>query len=51
MIGQAFQSLLDLYRNRAIEPHVDRVFDFDHAADAHAYIEAGKNVGKVLLKP
>jgi NADPH:quinone reductase-like Zn-dependent oxidoreductase len=32
-----------------IRPHVDRSFPFEQASDAHAYIEARKNIGKVLL--
>ena len=34
-----------------IRPHVDRVFPFDQIADAHRYIEARKNIGKVILAP
>lgn len=34
-----------------IRPHVDRTFKFDEIADAHRYIEARKNIGKVLLVP
>ena len=34
-----------------IRPHVDRVFGFDQAAQAHQYIEDRKNRGKVLLRP
>lgn len=34
-----------------IQPHVDRAFRFDQAADAHRYIEARKNIGKVVLVP
>jgi synaptic vesicle membrane protein VAT-1 len=34
-----------------IRPHVDRAFPFDQAAAAHAYIEARKNIGKVVLVP
>ncbi|MDH3624718.1 MAG: medium chain dehydrogenase/reductase family protein [Myxococcales bacterium] len=44
-------ALLKLYEEGLIKPHVDRTFTFEQAGDAHAYIEAGKNVGKVLLKP
>lgn len=32
-------------------PHVDKVFPFSRAGDAHAYIEARKNIGKVVLTP
>lgn len=34
-----------------IRPHVDRTFSFDQAADAHGYMEARKNIGKVVLVP
>jgi NADPH:quinone reductase-like Zn-dependent oxidoreductase len=47
----AFAQLLKLYERGAIAPRVDRCFPFEQAADAHAYIEAGQNVGKVLLTP
>lgn len=51
MMADALTALLELYERGAIEPHVDRSFPFEQAADAHAYIEAGQNVGKVLLTP
>jgi NADPH:quinone reductase-like Zn-dependent oxidoreductase len=34
-----------------IQPHVDRAFRFDQVAQAHRYIEARKNIGKVVLVP
>src|SRR5260370_3729681 len=34
-----------------IGPHVDHAFPFDQIAEAHAYIEARKNIGKVVLVP
>lgn len=34
-----------------ITPHVDRAFSFDEIQDAHRYIEARKNIGKVVLVP
>jgi synaptic vesicle membrane protein VAT-1 len=34
-----------------IRPHVDRAFSFDQVAEAHRYIEARKNIGKVVLVP
>ncbi len=50
LIGE-MQTLLELYRKGAIKPHVDSVFPFSKAGDAHQRIEGGKNVGKVLLSP
>ena len=43
--------LLGYAETGKVKPYVDRVFSFDHAADAHQYIEDRKNRGKVLLRP
>ena len=34
-----------------IRPHVDSVFSFAEAGEAHAHMEARKNIGKVILVP
>ena len=34
-----------------IRPHVDKVFSFAQAADAHRYMEERGNTGKVILVP
>ena len=34
-----------------IRPHVDKVFPFAQIGDAHGYMEARKNTGKVVLVP
>ena len=34
-----------------VRPHVDKVFALAEAGEAHAYIEARHNIGKVLLRP
>jgi len=34
-----------------VRPHVDKAFGFEQAGDAQAYIEARKNIGKVVLRP
>lgn len=51
MLRGWIDEVLEWYTQGHIRPHVDRVFSFDEAADAHAYIEARRNVGKVLLRP
>lgn len=51
LLKREADALLALYIQGKIKPHVDKTFSFDQAADAHRYIEAGKNVGKVLLIP
>ena len=50
-VGGWMRAVLSLYKRGDVRPHVDRVFSFDEAADAHRYIEDRKNVGKVLLRP
>ena len=47
------QSALDGFWKLAgsgIEAHVDRTFPLEQVADAHRYVEAEKNFGRVLLK-
>lgn len=34
-----------------VRPHVDKAFSFEQAGEAQAYIEARKNIGKVVLVP
>lgn len=34
----------------SLSPLVDRVFSFDEAKEATAYLEGGSHVGKVVLK-
>jgi len=34
-----------------VRPHVDKVFTFEQAPEAHAYLENRMNVGKVILVP
>lgn len=44
-------SLLELWDAGVVRPHVDKVFPFSEAADAHHYVQDRKNIGKVLLRP
>jgi NADPH2:quinone reductase len=47
---RAFESdVLRLLSNRYVRVPVDRVFKLEEAADAHRYLEANKNFGKVVL--
>jgi synaptic vesicle membrane protein VAT-1 len=43
--------LLDLWRQGAIRPQIDRVFSFDEAPLAHHRLQDRQNLGKVLLAP
>lgn len=43
--------ILDGVEKGWIRPHVDKSFPFEKANEAHAYIEARKSIGKVVLVP
>ena len=45
------QVILDGLEEGWINPHVDKVFSFEEAAEAHRYIEERRNIGKVILVP
>ena len=45
------KALLELHGKRAVRPHVDSVFRFEQAAEAHRRIQSRQNVGKVVLVP
>lgn len=51
MLGGQAQRLMELFEQGVVKPHVDRVFSFEEAGEAHAYLEDAKSVGKVVLKP
>jgi len=51
MTRESLTAVLRLYEEGAVRPRIDRGFSLAQAAEAHAYIEAGLNVGKVLLTP
>ena len=43
------QDILDGIAEGWVRPYVDRTFPFEQAGEAHAYIEARKNIGKIVL--
>ena len=45
------KEILDGVGEGWIRPHVDKAFPFAQAGDAHSYMEARKNIGKVVLVP
>lgn len=49
LIGGHLDRVLALYETGAVKPHVDSVFALSKAADAHAHVQARKNIGKVLF--
>lgn len=51
MLRPEIDAVVRLYEEGAIVPRIDSVHPFEKAAEAHARIETGKNLGKVLLAP
>lgn len=50
-VAEWMRALLDGVSEGWVRPHVDKAFRFDEVAAAHAYLEARKNIGKVVLVP
>jgi NADPH:quinone reductase-like Zn-dependent oxidoreductase len=50
-VAEWVQSIMQGITEGWIQPFVDKTFTFDQAGEAHAYIEARKNIGKVVLVP
>lgn len=51
MLAPEVETLVRLYEEKKIEPHIDSIHPFENVAEAFARLEHGKNVGKVLLVP
>lgn len=50
-VAEWVQAIMDGVNDGWIRPYVDKAFAFDQVRDAHAYIEARKNIGKIVLVP
>ncbi|MDQ2855932.1 MAG: medium chain dehydrogenase/reductase family protein [Acidobacteriota bacterium] len=50
-VAEWMKTILDGVAEGWIRPHVDKAFPFDQVGAAHAYMEARKNIGKVVLVP
>jgi NADPH:quinone reductase-like Zn-dependent oxidoreductase len=48
--GDQLSEITSLIESGAIRPVVDRVFPFDAANEALAYVESGRARGKVVIK-
>ncbi|MEB2313106.1 MAG: medium chain dehydrogenase/reductase family protein [Sorangiineae bacterium] len=51
LLKAMLEALVRLYAEGRIRPHIHARFSFAEAARAHAELEQGKNVGKVVLVP
>jgi NADPH:quinone reductase-like Zn-dependent oxidoreductase len=45
-----FEGAYDLVASGRARPIVDRVFPLSEAAEAHRYLEEGRQLGKVVLR-
>jgi len=50
-VRQWMRTILEGIEEGWVRPHVDRTFAFEDVGKAHAYMEARKNIGKVVLVP
>ncbi len=49
LMAHHLDRVLELNAAGKLTAHVDKVFPLDQAGEAHAYVQARKNIGKVLL--
>lgn len=50
-VAEWFEAIMAGVNEGWILPHVDKAFRFDQMREAHAYMEARKNIGKIVLVP
>ena len=50
-VAEWMKVILEGVKDGWVRPHVDKAFPFDQVGAAHAYMEARKNIGKVVLVP
>jgi NADPH:quinone reductase-like Zn-dependent oxidoreductase len=48
---EAMLAIVKMWETGKIKPHVHAEFSFEDADKAHAVLEEGRNVGKVVLTP
>ncbi|MFO0596984.1 MAG: medium chain dehydrogenase/reductase family protein [Myxococcaceae bacterium] len=49
LMAHHLEAVMKLAREGKLKAHVDKVFPLEQAGEAHAHIQARKNIGKVLL--
>ena len=47
----AFDEVIQLLEEKKIRPVIDKVFPMKNIRDAHVYLEASHQAGKVILVP
>lgn len=51
LIQDGLARLVAMYEAGDIRPHIDATYPFERAAEAHAHLEEGRNMGKIILVP
>jgi NADPH:quinone reductase-like Zn-dependent oxidoreductase len=51
LMREELEAVIGHYREGRLKPVIDRTFPFARAAEAHAFVQGRKNLGKVLLTP
>ena len=51
LLTDQIRAIIDLYARGKVKPHIGGSFPFSRAAEAHAELEYGRNLGKVILTP
>jgi len=51
LIEDGLARLVTMYEEGIVKPHVDSIYPFEKAAEAHAHLEGGRSMGKILLRP
>jgi NADPH:quinone reductase-like Zn-dependent oxidoreductase len=51
LLSASLKDILEKIQAGVIKPLVDRSFPLEQAGEAHAYLHAHKNFGKVVLMP
>ena len=47
--SQDLADLLDLVREKSLQPVIDRVYAFEELPEAHRYVDSGRKKGNVVI--
>lgn len=51
LVDQFKEAALDLFKDQPLKPIINKVFPLNQAQEAHDYMKANKNIGKIILEP
>lgn len=51
LVDQFKEATLDLFKDQTLKPIINKVFPLNQAQEAHDYMKANKNIGKIILEP